>query len=94
MKSNRSNVSFPMIRDESTEPRFYCIVCHKACSGTPYSFGGGFACESCVRAYYVDAYPKMSAADIAEELRCRSYEAIRLIGKQNKHCRKPQECEL
>lgn len=85
MKSKRpkQSVFLDAASDETTEPRFHCTQCRKSCSGTPYSFGGGFACESCARAYYQNMYPDMSDADIAEELRYRQYEASQITGKQD-----------
>ncbi len=84
MKNGKSEIGFPIIRDESEVPGFYCIECQKSCSGTPYSFGGGFACEACVRAYYRNLPP----VDIAEELRFRGRSALgamrkRRIGRRN-----------
>jgi hypothetical protein len=75
MKDNRSKVSFTMAGDRSTKHQFCCIQCLKPCSDLPYSFGGRFACESCVRAYYRMTYPDISEVDIAVELRCREYQA-------------------
>jgi hypothetical protein len=69
----------------STEPRFHCTECRKPLTGTPYSFGGnGLACESCIRAYY-NGYSETS---IAEELRCRAYDALRIVKQENSRRRK------
>jgi hypothetical protein len=66
--------------DEGTEPNFLCVECRKDCSGIPYAFAGGFACESCVRAYYRE----WDDPAIAVELRCRASEALYLIAKLQK----------
>lgn len=80
MKSRKSEIGFPVIRNGSGVLEFYCIECRQPTSGIPYSFGGGFACEACVRAYYRNRSP----AEIAEELRCRGCQALRLIRKHQK----------
>src|SRR5690242_16423256 len=84
VNGKRSNVSFPTIQHKSREPLFHCIQCGKHCCDAPYSFGGRFACESCIRTYYQMTYPDISDAGIAEELRSRGYEAARLLKKHIK----------
>ncbi|HWY56904.1 MAG TPA: hypothetical protein VNZ03_20730 [Terriglobales bacterium] len=70
----------------TADSTFDCIECRKPISSKPYSFGGGaLACESCVRAYY-KGYPETS---IAEELRCRGNDALRIIKQLSKRYRKP-----
>src|SRR5258706_14671393 len=61
---------------------FFCCQCRKSCFGIPYSFAVNLACESCVRAYYRDS------GEIAEELRCRAFDALRLIARTDKRRRK------
>ena len=81
MKSTRNKRSSTTIRNDHG---FYCNCCHKLCSGAPYSFGGGFACESGVRAYYAAPGYEMSTADMAEELRCRAKQATRTAGNRRR----------
>lgn len=71
--------------ENKSESTFYCHQCGVSFSGTPFSFGGGLACESCVRAYY----SRVGENEIREELRCRAYDASRQITKQNKRSRRP-----
>ena len=78
MKKGKSEIGFPIIRNESRVPGFYCIECHSLRSGTPYSFAGGFACETCVCAYYQN----LSPPEIAEELRFRERSALRAMRKR------------
>ena len=87
LKSEGKEIDFPMVRNEPTVMDFCCTLCHKPCSGTPYSFGGAFTCESCVHAYYIHPDSQLSAADIAEELRCSGRQASRLIGTKWKSSR-------
>lgn len=61
---------------------FLCYRCRKSGSGIPYSFAGCLACECCVRAYYRES------KEIAEELRFRAFDALRLIAREDKRRRK------
>jgi hypothetical protein len=64
-------VARPVIKRPSCEPR--CIECKQPIAGEQLSFGGGFACEPCVVAYY-----QPQGLDIvAEEVRNRRLQAAR-----------------
>src|SRR5262249_23538586 len=68
----------------------YCVECGETITGTLYSFAGTFACEPCVRAYYVERGHSKSA--IAEELKCRAYLGSELV-KVNKQRRRHDDDE-
>jgi hypothetical protein len=74
MKTKKKQTGFAAIDTGSKELQIRCITCHKPTTNGPYSFAGGIACESCVRAHY----HYLSPAEIAEKLRCRNYESLRL----------------
>jgi DNA-directed RNA polymerase alpha subunit len=59
-----------------------CGQCGKSCSGIQYSFAVNVACESCVRAFY------QGSTEIEEELRCRTFDALRMIARQDNRRRK------
>lgn len=52
-----------------------CIECNQAISDAPLSFGGHFACEPCVIAYYQQQGPEV----VKQELRERRAMAARLL---------------
>jgi len=57
-----------------------CIVCKRPITGAPLSFGGCFACESCVIAYYQEQGPGV----VEQELRVGKFRAARLLRQRAK----------
>jgi hypothetical protein len=55
-----------------------CIECSQPITGAPLSFGGVFACESCVTAYYQQQGPEV----VKLELRERTFTAARLLRRR------------
>jgi hypothetical protein len=57
-----------------------CIECKQLIAGEPLSFGGGFACEPCVIAYY-----QMHDAEVVvREVWERRIDAARLLKQRQK----------
>jgi hypothetical protein len=61
----------PFSEESSEELR--CIKCMQPIEGEPLSFGGGFACEPCVIAYYQPHGPEIAAREIRERRICAKH---------------------
>jgi hypothetical protein len=46
-----------------------CVECGKQIDGTAYQFGGSFACETCVRGFYVNAPLRVIELELWERAR-------------------------
>jgi hypothetical protein len=57
-----------------------CIECKQLIAGKPLSFGGGFACEPCVIAYYQTHDAEVLAREVWE----RRIDAARLLKQRQK----------
>ena len=57
-----------------------CIECNQPITDAPLFFGGYFACEPCVIAYYQQQGPQL----VKQELRERRVRAARLLQRQGK----------
>jgi len=54
--------------------RLVCAECGREITDAPLSFGGGFACRSCVEAYYEPQGPEI----VEQECRERAVAAMRM----------------
>lgn len=72
--------SQPQQNVDKTSHGMRCIECDEPIIGAPLSFGGYFACEPCVIAYYHQDGPKI----VKQELRERRVVAARILHQRGR----------